>query len=129
MIFLNLLLWTAIYKTVRYLAHDYNYGILKDWTSNEDSRTLAFYSVSTIHSLIMSILPLYYYYTSPEKGLIRNFNENELDINRIFIEGVVRTVISNNYVFKDEDASPQEIANFLENMTEQLNQFISPTAR
>lgn len=78
MIFLNLLLWTAIYKTVRYLAQDYSYGILKDWTSNEDSRTLAFYSVSTIHSLIMSILPLYYYYTSPEKGLIRNFNENEL---------------------------------------------------
>ena len=30
MIFLNLLLWTAIYKTVRYLAQDYNYGILKE---------------------------------------------------------------------------------------------------
>jgi len=62
---------------------------------------------------------------SQPENIRPDFNQNELDINRIFLEGVVRTVISNNYVFKDEDASPQEIANFLEEMNAQLNQFIN----
>ena len=80
MIFLNLVLWTSIYKVVRYMAQDYKCCLLKDWSSNDDSRKLAFYAVSTVHSLIMSILPLYYYYTSPERGLIREFNDNELKL-------------------------------------------------
>ena len=76
MLLFNLFFWTFIYKGTRYLSEK-SKGLLKDWSTEEDSRILSFYAVSTVHSTIMSIFPLYYYFNGDEYGLIREFGENE----------------------------------------------------
>lgn len=76
MLLFNLFFWTFIYKGTRYLSEK-SKGLFKDWSSEEDSRLLSFYAVSTVHSTIMSIFPLYYYFNGDEYGLIREFGKNE----------------------------------------------------
>lgn len=81
-----ILFWTFIYNFTRFISYNSKKKFLKDWSSNKDSKTLSFYAVSTVHSLIMSTVPIYFLYksytsnTSNTLSLVKPFDKNEMKL-------------------------------------------------
>lgn len=76
----NLLFWASIYKTVRFFTQGSERKYLKDWSSIDDSRTISFYAVSMVHSMIMTFMPLYYFYNLENYNLVGPFTDGQLSL-------------------------------------------------
>jgi len=76
----SFLFWTFIYRTARFLTQGSERRYLKDWSSKDDSRTISFYAVSTVHSMTMIFIPLYHFYHLEDYNLVVPFTEEQLTL-------------------------------------------------
>lgn len=98
-----LLFWTFVYNFTRFITYNSKKNFLKDWSSNKDSRTLSFYSVSTVHSLIMSTVPIFFLYKSfisDTLSLVKPFDENEMKLVNLSLSYFVWDFY---YIYKNSD--------------------------
>ena len=102
-IIFNLFLWYMIYNGARYISYKSNKFFLQDWSSNEDSKILSFYIVSTIHASFVSLASLYYLYNANDYNLIGDYKDNQIMLIdwslSYFIADMYYVYLYNNYVF------------------------------
>jgi hypothetical protein len=102
-IIFNLFLWYFIYNFSRYISYKSKIPFLKDWSSNEDSKSLSFYIVSTIHASFVSSASLYYLYNTNDYNLITDYKDNQIMLIdwslSYFIADMYYVYLYNDYVF------------------------------